>query len=272
VTIRVDHELADRVRRYYLKYCPDKMASPAFLPTMLGLYRGRETELLNLLSEKYGAEPGVREAYGPTGFARDYPHIVPLRKPVLQVACGRRHGLALTEDGAVMAWGLPCAALGLGQAQQEAPRTAAQMQVVALPGRERRAARIASGADHALAVSLGGALFSWGSGASGELGHGDRVAAYAPKQVVALEGFEVVRAAAGLCHSAVVTTCGKAFAFGFAASGALGCVEPEDGDADAAFVTVPKQVILSDEGAVLRATDVFCACTSTVFTAREVFS
>ena len=70
---------------------------------------------------------------------------------------------------------------------------------------------MSAGAEHSLAVSAGGELFSWGCGGQGRLGHGvpkgmgwlQQQNEAQPRMVNALEGTPVASAAAGHMHSGV---------------------------------------------------------------------
>lgn len=48
--------------------------------------------------------------------------------------------------------------------------------------------RVACGSNHSLSIDDKGALFAWGCGSHGKLGHGDSNARYVPTRVAALEG------------------------------------------------------------------------------------
>lgn len=80
--------------------------------------------------------------------------------------------------------------------------------------------RIAAGADHSLAVTFDGAVFTWGRGDAGQLGHGSVMDCARPTQVMALAGtsaadaFNVVDAAGGRAFSLFVAATGAAFVSG----------------------------------------------------------
>ncbi|GIM14106.1 hypothetical protein Vretimale_17132, partial [Volvox reticuliferus] len=81
---------------------------------------------------------------------------------------------------------------------------------------------------HSLALTASAQLLSWGDGASGQLGHGDRQPRHAPTAIEALWALPVVLIAAGNRHSAAVTTSGHAFLWGCNSFGQLGLL-PEPG-------------------------------------------
>jgi len=276
----------ERIQRLYLKYSPEKIRNnPGFLDTMLRLYEGRNNELLQLLIEKYGNEPSEREAFSPTGFAREHPRIVnfPERTMVTQVACGEKHSFALTSKGKLYAWGDHCAARGLGWNRSEyvtSPMPVISKLPASYPNPDSvLIVRIASGPHHALAVTLGGLVLSWGDGHHGALGRGHRASLFEPTLVdfFPRRGLRIARAACGSKHSAVVTTCGKAFTFGFSVNGQLGLPErdPSNRERLPTLVLSPRQVQLLDSEAsderkqLLFATNVFAARTSTIFVATN---
>ncbi|KAM6426224.1 RCC1 domain-containing protein 1 isoform 2-T2 [Liasis olivaceus] len=87
----------------------------------------------------------------------------------------------------------------------------------ALPAR-----RLLLGLEHALLLAAGGALFSWGGGRHGQLGHGDLESVREPRAVEALQGLPLADAAAGGWHSAAVSEAGDLYLWGWNESGQLG--------------------------------------------------
>ena len=76
--------------------------------------------------------------------------------------------------------------------------------------------------DHSLALTADGAVWSWGDGASGQLGHGDGQTQLLPKRIEALVGRRVVAVSAGYFHSLARTADGAVFTWGEGESGCLG--------------------------------------------------
>jgi hypothetical protein len=111
-----------------------------------------------------------------------------------QVAAGARHAAALSAAGEVAVWGDNAAQqLGLGDKKPRpsptlVPRFAAEGDSVAA---------LACGASHTAALTARGRLFTWGSGAGGALGHGDRKDARAPRAVEYVDQVTLVAVAAG---------------------------------------------------------------------------
>ena len=75
---------------------------------------------------------------------------------------------------------------------------------------------------HSLALAADGAVWSWGSGDEGKLGHGDTHDQLLPKKVEALAGLRVVDVSAGNDHSLAITADGAVFTWGGGESSCLG--------------------------------------------------
>ena len=73
-----------------------------------------------------------------------------------------------------------------------------------------RVCSVAAGGEHSLAVTESGALYSWGGGGYGRLGHGHKQHQRLPKRVVALQE-RVCSVAAGQNHNLVVTESGALY-------------------------------------------------------------
>ena len=71
-----------------------------------------------------------------------------------------------------------------------------------------------AGLFHSMAVTEAGALYSWGSGTNGRLGHGDTVMTLRPRPVEALARADSVGASAGSGHSVAVSASGRLFSWG----------------------------------------------------------
>ena len=83
-----------------------------------------------------------------------------------RVACGRLHSLSATVDGALWAWG--CGKNGqLGQGERQNEMTPLRVHTAG-----HNIEVVSCGAHHNVAVTLQGALLSWGCGKQGQLGHG----------------------------------------------------------------------------------------------------
>ena len=82
---------------------------------------------------------------------------------------------------------------------------------------------ISAGSVHSLALTADGAVWSWGNGGCGELGHGDAQNQWQPKKIEAFAGQRVVAVSAGdYAHSLAITADGAVWSWGQGGSGCLG--------------------------------------------------
>ncbi|GLD93432.1 hypothetical protein PINS_up002024 [Pythium insidiosum] len=140
-----------------------------------------------------------------------------VRGSVAQVVCGSRFTVALTTRGALFAWGKnDYGQLGTGdnKAQIE-PRMIEALSRVSIVS-------VATKGSHVLARTSEGALYTWGRGDEGQLGHGDRLSTAQPRLVQALASHHVEQICAGRSHSVAVTSDGVVFTWGSNEDGALG--------------------------------------------------
>ena len=82
-----------------------------------------------------------------------------------------------------------------------------------------RVVAVSAAQNHNLALTAGGAVWSWGYG---RLGHGDEQNQLLPKKVEALAGQRVVAVSAGVRHSIALTADSAVFTWGTGDSGSLG--------------------------------------------------
>ena len=85
-----------------------------------------------------------------------------------------------------------------------------------------RAVSVAAGAEHSLAVDADGAVWSWGDGDFGRLGHGDNCPQRRTKRIEALPGQRVVAVSAGRRHSFALAADGCVWSWGCGRYGRLG--------------------------------------------------
>ena len=133
------------------------------------------------------------------------------------MSAGDSHSLALTADGALWSWGNGSfGKLGHGDTQWQLP----PKKVEALAG--QRVVAVSAGDSHSLALTADGALWSWGRGDDGRLGHGNQRNQLLPKKAEALAGQRIVAVSAGGMHSLAITTDGVVWSWGRGDDGRLG--------------------------------------------------
>ena len=86
----------------------------------------------------------------------------------------------------------------------------------------RRVVAVSAGGSHCIAITADGAIWSWGLGSFGQLGHGDEQQKLLPKQVEALAGRRVLAVSGGAAHSLALTADDAFFAWGKGEDGCLG--------------------------------------------------
>ena len=136
---------------------------------------------------------------------------------VVAVSAGGHYSLALADDGSVWSWGRGAyGQLGHGDQQiQLQPKT-----IEAFAG--LRVVAVSAGGYHSLAVTADGAVWSWGRGDLGRLGHGDKQERPLPKKIEDLADRRVVAVSAGEHHSLALAADGSVWSWGYGAFGRLG--------------------------------------------------
>ncbi|XP_055810139.1 ultraviolet-B receptor UVR8 isoform X2 [Solanum dulcamara] len=81
---------------------------------------------------------------------------------------------------------------------------------------------LSCGGAHAIALTPGGRVLTWGRGNSGQLGHGEMANCLHPKSVESLEGIFIKHVSAGWNHSGFVSDNGYVFTCGDGSFGQLG--------------------------------------------------
>lgn len=135
---------------------------------------------------------------------------------ITQVAGGNEHSCAVTTAGAMKCWGgNSLGQLGIGAS------TASEPVPVDVQTLGSGVATIATGSNYSCALTNGGAVKCWGSGASGRLGNGSSSSSNVPVNVLTL-GQGVVAITTGLYHTCALTDRGAVKCWGSNRYGQLG--------------------------------------------------
>jgi alpha-tubulin suppressor-like RCC1 family protein len=156
---------------------------------------------------------------------------------IVAIAACANHALALSSDGTVYAWG----SNSYGQLAQDPAKLPKSSLPVAVPfSPPQRIRTIACGAQHSLAISTAGELFTFGLDGDGQLGRtGTR---HIPLRVQTSTGVnlqEVVRATAGFNFTLALQADGSVLAFGSNRAGAFGDASYPDGLTPRVIITIP---------------------------------
>lgn len=116
-----------------------------------------------------------------------------------------------------------------------------------------RAVGVCAGHRHSMVLDEHGGLFTFGSGASGALGHGDTVGQEFPVKVIEFENnnIRIHQMSAGVDMSMAVDTSGNVYAWGKASDGRLGLGIGKN------EITIPRKVDVGDDN--FKAVDVECS-------------
>eukprot|EP00501_MAST-03F_sp_TOSAG23-6_P001348 GSMAST32.ASY1.ANO1.1397.1 assembled CDS len=138
-------------------------------------------------------------------------------EPISQVICGGHHSAALSVSGTVFTWGFDDdGRLGHGEVGHKFIPTKVEnldaMNIV----------MIACGCWHSAALTSEGAVYTWGSCKSGQLGQAHRNSAPIPRVVLEGIGGGVKRIACGTAHTAALTDTGELYTWGKCDHGRLG--------------------------------------------------
>eukprot|EP01129_Flabellula_baltica_P012269 TRINITY_DN5517_c0_g1_i2.p1 TRINITY_DN5517_c0_g1~~TRINITY_DN5517_c0_g1_i2.p1 ORF type:complete len:660 (+),score=142.74 TRINITY_DN5517_c0_g1_i2:22-2001(+) len=128
---------------------------------------------------------------------------------IVKVYAGFSFSFAVSEDKRVFSWGFNGKMqLGIGSRfNLETPE-----QVVAFEG--FNIVKIACGEQHVLAIDDQGAIYSWGLGTFGQLGHGNIQDKGYPTRIKALEEHNIIDIACGVHHSVAIDDAGNIFTWG----------------------------------------------------------
>ena len=142
-------------------------------------------------------------------------NVIGLTSGITAIAAGGFHSLALTSSGAIKAWGLN----NDGQLGNSSfTNYSYPVNVTSLTS---DVIAIAAGGYHSLALTTGGAVWSWGLNSSGQLGDGTVTRSSFPVGVNGLtSGINTL--SGGESHSLALTNAGSAKAWGLNTNGQLG--------------------------------------------------
>ena len=92
---------------------------------------------------------------------------------------------------------------------------------------DERVSMVAAGSEHACAVTEDGALFMWGCGRYGALGHGDEERLLSPRRVEALRGCRIATVATRRFHTLAAVEDGSVYGFGISSRLGFGTISHE---------------------------------------------
>ena len=143
--------------------------------------------------------------------------MIPGLKKITSLACGDNHVLAVTDKGAVFAF-------GSGQQNQLGRRVVERTAMNGLIPREfglpkNKITYVACGAYHSFAIEKNGKVWTWGLNSYGETGVNDgagddKAIIFKPMEVEALAGKGVTSMAGGQHHSLAATAEGECLVWG----------------------------------------------------------
>ncbi|XP_034391869.1 probable E3 ubiquitin-protein ligase HERC4 [Cyclopterus lumpus] len=137
--------------------------------------------------------------------------------PLVQVAAGGEQSFALSVSGGVFGWGgNDRGQLGLGDTTDRPTPTP----VCCL--NTKKTIYISCGKDHTAILTKNGAVFTFGSGQYGQLGHNSFADELRPRLVVELWGAKVTKVACGRHHTLALTDSNRVYSFGCGEHGQLG--------------------------------------------------
>ncbi|XP_038161517.1 probable E3 ubiquitin-protein ligase HERC4 [Cyprinodon tularosa] len=137
--------------------------------------------------------------------------------PVVQIFAGGDHSFALSVSGGVFGWGRNnCGQLGLGGTKDIfTPTCVSSLNL-------KKTSDICCGKDHTAVLTKQGAVFTFGSGQYGQLGHNSLKNELHPRLIAELWGTKVIKIACGRYHTLALTDGRKVYSFGCGEQGQLG--------------------------------------------------
>ena len=147
--------------------------------------------------------------------------------PPARAAAGKQLSLFIDGEGRLSSCGsAPNHVLGLLGHGEGVTRLITPTRLPSTLG--ERAVSVYAAEYHSLALTGSGAVWSWGHGGFGKLGHGDEQHQLLPKQIEALAGQRVVTVSTGEHHSLALTTDGSVWSWGYGGFGQLSHGDQQD--------------------------------------------
>lgn len=145
---------------------------------------------------------------------------------IVKISCGFNNCLVLSDNGQLFSWG--CNLFGqLGHGDKENNKIEKPSLIKSLA--TKVIVQISCGGNHCLALSKNGQIFSWGSNAFGQLGHGtSKNCIGTPMEITFLQWTPIKQIAAGGSHSAVLSYTGCLYLWGKNEFGQLGLSDSKD--------------------------------------------
>ncbi|XP_037538558.1 probable E3 ubiquitin-protein ligase HERC4 [Nematolebias whitei] len=137
--------------------------------------------------------------------------------PVVRISARWEQSFALSVSGGVFGWGRnDRGQLGLGDIKDRyTPACVPSLNL-------KKACDVSCGRDHTAVLTKHGAVFTFGSGQFGQLGHNSFQDELRPRLVAELWGSKVMKIACGRNHTLVLTDANKVYSFGCGKHGQLG--------------------------------------------------
>ncbi|XP_042638346.1 E3 ISG15--protein ligase HERC5 [Orycteropus afer afer] len=159
---------------------------------------------------------GVGRIVGSTSTPQIVAHLTGV--PLVQIAAGEAHSMALSMSGSVYSWGKnDLGQLGLGHTDNtDFPSLIEELD-------NQEVEFLTCGGSHTALLTQDGLVFTFGAGNCGQLGHNSTQNEPRPRLVTELVGNRVTQIACGRYHTlAYVSDLGKVFSFGSGKKGQLG--------------------------------------------------
>eukprot|EP00742_Colponemidia_sp_Colp-10_P006997 GILJ01007510.1.p1 GENE.GILJ01007510.1~~GILJ01007510.1.p1 ORF type:complete len:672 (+),score=107.52 GILJ01007510.1:43-2058(+) len=138
-------------------------------------------------------------------------YVSSIKGVVKQISCGLEHSLVLTDAEKVYAFGNNCNGQLAADAETEYSSTPKLIREL-----KGRIIQVSAGYNHNAAISDTGAIFTWGQGDNGQLGHGNLDDQVVPKRIdsFAKKNVRIARVSCGHTHTLAVDEEGKLWTWG----------------------------------------------------------